>query len=278
MKSSLLTVFVIALFTIPLQAQIHIVVADINNASDAFHLDTWERSVPEMLRAEFSRLPDFVVLEREKLDALFEEHKLALAGFLDSSAVKEVGELMGAEFILHGTIHKIDRRYRIDVNIIRVKTGQVKTEKVEAPDADHLNEMVGLLVHNILYHLTGQGAYKEQVSIARHPTKYFFAATVGFGILGVVANNSYLDNKDKYDQASLLEDFDTYYDKANNARQLSVAAYALGGAALVGTLYCWIRNMATEDITAHREQNMQISPTVKTGYNREVMLGVQIRF
>lgn len=278
MKSTILTIITIVLFILPVRAQIHIVVADVNNASDVFHLDGWERSVPEMIRSELSRLPDFVVLEREKLGAIFEEHKLALAGFSDSSAVKQVGELMGAEFILNGTIHKIDRRYRIDINIIRVKTGQIKTEKVEAPDANHLNEMVALLVHNIHHHLTGQGTYKEKVSIARHPTKYFLAAAAGFAILGVVSNNSYLDNKDKYDQASKLEDFDTYYDKANNARKLSIAAYALGGAALIGTLYCWIRNMATEDITAHREPNIQINPNIGFRNDREVTLGVQIRF
>lgn len=266
------------LFTSNLFAQITVVVADFKNESDEFHLDSWERSVPALIRSEISQSDDIVVLERDKLEAVFEEQKLYLTGFIDSSKVQQVGKLLGAQFIISGRIHKIDKHYRIDVDIIRIKTAQVKTEKAEAPDSKHLKEMTSLLSNNIKYHLTGKGSYKERISISGYPTKYFLGATVGFGVAAYFTNKSYVDNLDKYDQNNKLDEFDTYYDKANNARKLTIVMASLAASALAGTIYCLIRNRTTDAITAYPKTKVNIKPALGFNLNREVQLSVQIHF
>lgn len=276
-----LPIFLLILFVIIGSApgQIHLAVTDFSNNSDVYFLDSWERSVPDLLRAELDKSTDIVVLERDKLDKLFEEQKLALAGFLDSSTVQEVGQLAGAEFIISGSVDKVGRRFRIDVNLIRVKTGEMHIEKAIAPDSDHLQEMIDLLSNNIIYFLSGKGKYQPSVSIASYPTKYFLAATVGFGTAALLFNESYRENKKNYDETIALEKFDPYYDKANNARKLSIAMVSCAGAAFIGTVYCWLKNRSIEDVTADIGDEVNISPAVSINHlNHEVMLSVQIRF
>lgn len=278
-KIFFLLINLMALLVIDLCAQIRVVVADFKNESDAIYLDSWERSIPDLLRTELSHASDIVVLERDKLDAIFEEQKLALAGFVEDSAlVQQVGNLMGAEVIIYGAIHKIDNKYRIDTRITRVKNQQVRSEIVEAPDAQHLKKMIDLLQNNIYYQLTGKGEYKENVSINRYPTKYFLAVTAGFAVATILSIDKYQENWDNYQNTTQLDKFDSYYDKANNARKLSGVFASLGAGALAGTLYCWIGNMATDDITARPDKEINITPGIGLLGKKEVMLSVQIRF
>jgi TolB-like protein len=258
--------------------QINLVVTDFSNNSDIFFLDSWERSVPDLLRSEFAQTDQIVVLERDKLDKLFEEQKLALAGFADSAATLQIGQLAGAEFIISGSVDKIGKHYRIAANITRVKTGEVHIEKVVAPDPDHLKEMIDLLSGNIIHHLTGKREYKESISIANYPTFYFFAATVGFTAAALVYNQKYLDNKKKYDSTLEFNKFDSYYDKANNAHKVSLVMASLGGTALFGTLYCWIKNKSKENITADNRNQVTFNPGVIINPNKKVQFSVQIHF
>ena len=272
--------FLVVLFWFTaLPAQINLVVADFSNNSSVYFLDAWERSVPNLLRSEMARSEHIVVLDRERMDKLFEEQKLVLAGFIDSSTVQEVGQLLGAEFIITGSVDQVDRHFRIDVNLIRVKTGEVHIEKALAPDADHLQEMINLLSNNIVYFLTGKGQYRESVSIANYPTKYFLAATVGFSAAALVFNQQFRNNLKKYDENVALEKFDTYYDKANNARRVTAVMASLAGTAVIGTLWCWLKNRSTEDITAGSERTgRKISLAPLYGAKEEVGLRVQITF
>jgi len=279
MKKKFNPILIILLFCSNfLLAQINLVVTDFSNNSDIFFLDSWERSVPDLLRSELAQSNDFTILDREKLDAVFEEQKLALAGFIDSSTVQEVGQLVGAEFIVSGSIQKVSQRFRIDVNITRVKTGEVHIEKAIAPDSEHLDEMIELLVNNIQNHLTGKGKYKSSISISGYPTKYFLGATIGLAGAAILFNQSYLDNKKKYDDNLELEKFDTYYDDANNSKKIAITAASLGGTALLGTLYCWLKNRSIEDISAGNKNEIEVLPGVCLKTNQEVRFSVQIRF
>jgi len=278
-RKIVLTLVLIHALLLPSMAQIRVVVADFKNASDQIYLDSWERSIPELLRSGLSGGDDIQILEREKLDAIFEEQKLALAGFVtDSALVSEIGNLVGAEIIVYGTVHQIDHKYRIDARVTRVKNQQVSSEIVEAPDHEHLKEMVGLLTRNIRFRLTGKGEYKNSVSIDSYPTEYFLLATAGLTVATVLSLNRYDDNWDKYHAATNLDEFDGYYDKANNARNLARLTASLGVAALAGTLYCWIRNLATEDVTARPANEVVITPGISFLNNREIKYGVQIHF
>jgi len=268
----------VLLSVIPALSQIHVAVSAFTNESGSYFLDSWERIAPELLQAELSQMENITILERNKLKAVIEEHKLALSGLADSNSVKRVGQIMGAEFILSGTIHQIKQSYRIDVAITRVKTGEVSMEKAEAYDTEHLSEMIHLLANNIHYRLAGQGSYMEKIAISRYPTTYFLLATAGFGAAAIYFNGSYEDNYREYHDTISPDEFDGYYDNANNARKASLVMASLGATALVGTLYCWIRNKSIRDVTAFSKKAVKINPEIEIKENEEVRIGLQIRF
>ena len=277
-KIVLITVLVNLLLLPGLLAQINLAVTQFSNNSNVVYLDSWESSVPNLLRSELAQSKYITVVERDKLAALFEEQKLALAGFIDSSKIKDIGNLAGADFIISGNIQKVDDKIRIDANITRVKTGEVHIERAFATDKSHLDKMIDLLVNNIEFYLTGDGKYKQSISTSRYPTYYFLGAAAGFTAAYFIFNQSYLDNQKKYNNATRLEEFDKYYDDANNARKLSVIMASLGGSAFIGTVFCWIKNMSIEDVNAGSRQDISFYPGIQIDNNKEVQFSVQIHF
>lgn len=273
--------FLILIFILSstLMAQIRVVVADFKNESDVFFLDSWERSVPDFLRAELSQSQEIVLLERQKMEAIFEEQKLALAGFVqDSALVQQIGNLVGADIILSGSIHKISNQYRIDVNITRVKTTEVQTEKIECPEPRHQKEMLNILSNNVIHRLTGLGSYIDEKRITDYPTTYFLAGTAALTVAAILSNAQYRSNYDDYHNNRDLDKFDTSYDKANNAQKLTIALGSLAGAALLGTVYCWIGNITGGTIRAHQQRSMDIKPGLSWQPGKEGRLSVQIHF
>ncbi len=279
MKSLRTILFAVLLFSAAAMAQIRVVVADFSNTSDVLKLDAWERTVPDLLQAELSRSPEIHILERRKLDAVFEEQKLALAGFVEDSAlVRQIGHLLGAEVVLSGKIYKLGRTFRIDVNITRVKTTQVLTETVTAPDSRHLSAMLEVLSKNIIFRLTGEGMYQDERDIADCPTLYFLSAGAGLALASYISYTRYRSNRDKYRANTLLDRFDDYYDQANNAHKLSIAFAWLGAAAVTGTVVCWIKNKTGGKVKAVPQLNTEIQPTIGFIPGQEARFGVQIRF
>ena len=261
-----------------LKAQVTVVVADFENNSGGFDLDFWEKAIPDFLTSELSKSDRIVIVERTKLDKILEEQALGLTGILDSSNVKQVGKLLNAQFIIQGTINQTNGKSRIDVNIIKVKTGEVKNEKVIAPDENHLEEMTQLLSNNIKKVLVGQGTYIEKVQLSEMPTTYFAIATAGLTVTTILLNNAYVDNYNAYKDATQLSDFDSKYDKANNTNKLKILAASAAGVALVGTIYCWVRNMSANEILASNEGEISIYPNLVYSQDNNFRAGFTIVF
>ena len=266
--------------TVPINllAQIQVVIGEFDNESDKFYLDQWERTIPDLLQTKLSGSPDIMVLERRKLKAVLEEKALALSGLTDSTNAQKIGTLLEAEYVIFGSIHEINGQYRIDASVVKVSTGQLRSEKVVSPDQEHLSQMMELLGNNILFNLTGKGKYKDKIKITSYPTKYFLAATVGLGVSAALVRSVYNKNLDEYHNNTDLEQFNELYDKANRSHKLSIVLASLTATALLGTFYCWIRNLSPQEIYAHNSPSKTIQPYLATNWKNEVKVGVQIHF
>ncbi|GAB4377780.1 MAG: hypothetical protein Kow0042_25980 [Calditrichia bacterium] len=281
MKSFLFKVvpiFVILGLGTSIFGQIRVAVAEFQNESREFNLDSWEQSVPDLLQSKLSQSKSLIVLERRKLQAVLEEKALSLAGLTDSGQVQEIGTLLNAEYLITGSIHKVNQRYRIDASIIKVKTGVTRTEKVDSPDREHLPKMIDLLANNILNQLTGSGKYKNRLKLKQHPTKYFLLGTVGLALATGLVRSNYEKKLEEYHNNTQLDLFDELYKKANNRQKLSVALGTLTGAALVGTIYCWIRNLSPKEILANSHTPPKPIPYLATNFNNNIQVGLWFRF
>jgi len=206
----------ITLLSRPLQAQMTIAIADFKNNTDSFYLDDWEKSIPDFLKSELSKSENLVIVERRQLESVLREQALSMTGLVDSSTAQQVGNLLGAEFVISGTINQSGKWTRIDAKIIRVSSGHVRSEKVQAPDDKHLTEMIHMLGNNIIVILSGDGTYIEKETLTNYPTNYFLASSAGLAIGTLIVNNAYNKKREDYQNAFDLSEFDETYDAANN--------------------------------------------------------------
>ena len=253
---SLLLVLICSIAS-PLHSQMTVAIADFKNNTDSFYLDDWEQSIPEFLKSELSKSEKIVIVERRQLEAVLREQALSMTGMVDSSTAQQVGTLLGAEYVISGTINQSGKWTRIDAKIIRVSSGHVKGEKVQAPDDKHLTEMVSLLGNNMIVMLSGDGTYIEKETLSNYPTTYFLIASAGLAIGTLVVNNAYNKKREEYQNATELSEFDEAYDAANNLNNARIVLASLTGAAIIGTLYCWIQNMSPDELIAYDDRYKQ---------------------
>jgi TolB-like protein len=258
MNKYLYLIFLIfILFSSQATGQTTVAIADFENRSSEFYLDSWEKSVPDLLKSELSGESSILLVERQKLEAVLQEQALSMTGLIDSSTAQKVGDLLGAEYVVSGSIDKNADWIMINATITRVSNGETKVEFVRASNQDYLNQMTSLLADNIIHTLLGIGEYTEKIEIKKYPTIYFLGGTAVLGIGTILANQQYLKKRDEYYQNTSLSDFDAKYDEANKWHQTRNVLTVLTGVALAGTIYCWIKNM-NPDVIAAREQNSQV--------------------
>jgi hypothetical protein len=75
------------------------------------------------LAASKSKL--FTVVERGKLQAILGELELQLSGLADEEAAAKAGKLLGADFLVTGTVFRGKERYELFLKLLRVETAEV---------------------------------------------------------------------------------------------------------------------------------------------------------
>lgn len=217
-----------------------IAVLKFTNNTDVFAYDELAASIPEILKTELSRYPRLIVVERQRIEKILSEQALSLTGFIDEASAQQVGQLLGAKFILTGEISRINSRLRIDCHIISVESGQVKGEKIVGPGGDALEKMLQLLASNIFHNLTGEGNFQSTAQLRNYPTRWFLVGTamtaITSGITHFASRNAY----DSYQDATRLDDIDRYYDRANNFRKARNGFVAAAGVLTLTTVIMWL--------------------------------------
>lgn len=83
------------------------------------------KAISSMLITEFSTREGIRVIERQELQSLLEEQRLALSGRVDESSAAEVGRLIGAQYVIAGQATSIANLLRMDIRAVDVETSQV---------------------------------------------------------------------------------------------------------------------------------------------------------
>jgi hypothetical protein len=188
--------------------------------------------------------------------------------------VQEIGQQLSAEYLVTGAINESDGWIRIDARVTSVPTGRMIAEKVQSRSRDHLEKMIALLANNIAFQLTGKGGYQESVVVGKRPTKYFMDFTLIAAGTSAVLNQSFQDRLNRYHQAANLQDFDPAYDSANRFHRARNVALAATGAALIITVYSYVRDLSPERILANPKP-VQPSLNIQQG---EITVGLRLDF
>jgi TolB-like protein len=88
-------------------------------------LDVLRKGFADMMVTDLSAVRQLQVVEREKLQKLLDELKLQQSRYFDPKTIQRLGQGMGAQFAVTGSILAVDPSLRIDVRLVEIATSQV---------------------------------------------------------------------------------------------------------------------------------------------------------
>lgn len=99
---------------------------------DAEDLEPLTVGLQQMLLTELDQNDALRIVERARLREILEEQELAEEGRVDPSTAAEIGELVGARYMVTGVFVDLYGNFRMDARIVDVETGEViQTESVK---------------------------------------------------------------------------------------------------------------------------------------------------
>jgi len=111
-------------------------------------------ALTDRLRIELFKTKKFTVIERERMDTILKEQGFQLSDCTDDACIVEMGQLVGVEQIVAGSVSRVGRVYSIAARIIGVEKGDL----VNIATFDHEGEIGDLLkfgMQNIALQLAG---------------------------------------------------------------------------------------------------------------------------
>lgn len=111
----------ILLFVV-LNAQINIAVLDLEGKNVA---PADASALTDRLRAELFLTGKFVVLEREKMDAILKEQQFQLSGCTSDACAVEAGQLLAVEQMVSGSVSRVGQTYSVTARLIDVEKGNL---------------------------------------------------------------------------------------------------------------------------------------------------------
>ena len=82
------------------------------------------KALTQRLTTEMIELGLYQVLERSEMKRLLEEQKFQYSGCVDTKCAVELGKMLGAKYMVVGTISHIGKTFSIDSRLISVESGE----------------------------------------------------------------------------------------------------------------------------------------------------------
>ena len=98
-------------------------IADFENKSERAEKSNIGFAVSDIISQRLTELDQFIVVESSQIDKIIDSLKLGLSGLYDEKTVASIGNLVGAEYMVLGSVTDIGGFYRINARVVRVETG-----------------------------------------------------------------------------------------------------------------------------------------------------------
>lgn len=109
------------------------------------------KAVSEIIRTALISNPNYRIVERAQINQAISEQKFQKSGMIDDKSAVEIGKVLGANFIIVGSVVKIGDAYTINSRLIDVRTGEAKLGKnVTGNNLNLLTAMSHELVENLM--------------------------------------------------------------------------------------------------------------------------------
>ncbi|MBN2000373.1 hypothetical protein JW935_22675 [candidate division KSB1 bacterium] len=141
-KGLIVLVGLLLLWNTTLTAQTNIAVMEMTAKGLS---DTEASILTDRLRLELFKLGDFKVIEREMMDQILQEQGFQQTGCTSDECIVQIGQLIGVEQMVGGSVSKFGNMYSIAARIVSVESGEI----LRIATYDHEGQLEGLLKYGI---------------------------------------------------------------------------------------------------------------------------------
>ena len=184
----------------------------------------------DRFRGELVKTNMFTVLEREQMQAIFNEIGFQMTGCTSTECAVEAGKILNVRKIVVGKIGKVGNTYTVDISTIDIQTSRIEA----SANRDHVGIIDGLLpiLRTIAIEIALRYT-KPPKPISQIPL--YISAITTLGALGTVtysyiqAENAY----DNYQKAMIGEDAAKYMDDTEYYDNITLISGVTAGVSAV---------------------------------------------
>ena len=167
-----------------------IAIMDFDNIGESSKKYNIGFTVSEVITQSFQQKNRYIIIERKQLNKILETLSLEQTGLYDSDKIASLGKLIGAQYIVVGSVSDFAGFYRISVRIVKVETGEIVLIDALEIDKDLMEEASEkYLPAN--YRLSLSGVYKYRFN--EEKSEYEGGFGIGFSY-DIKMNHSILFN------------------------------------------------------------------------------------
>jgi len=194
-------------WSVPAYSQQTLAVLDFDNNSimDRQRLEPLRKGLAQMFISELSSISSLRLVEREDLQRVVEEMKLAQSGMIDAGTAQQVGRLLGAQHLLLGGFVAAGGKIRLDVRIVHVETGRTVKAEEKTGKENELFDLVTALNRKLIRDLVDRMAPEDEAALGEFRNVKFSALLLFSQGVASEDRRDYAAAREKYRQA-LRED------------------------------------------------------------------------
>src|SRR6266516_794695 len=88
-------------------------------------IDALQKGIAGMLISELAANPAARVVEREEIEKLLAEQSLGASGKVTPETAAKIGKLVGARYVIAGTVIDFYGDFRLDARLVNVETSEI---------------------------------------------------------------------------------------------------------------------------------------------------------
>ena len=127
----------------------YVAILDFQILSSEKELSVLAAEVPQALSAAFLKGRYLKPVERQELEKALREMELGSSDAVDSRTAQQIGRLLGAKYLLLGSLTKLAATAKISYRLVRTETGEIVQADSVRGKFDDLFDLEDLLVRKV---------------------------------------------------------------------------------------------------------------------------------
>jgi len=138
-------------------------------------LQVLKKGMADMVITDLVPVGGLVIVEREKLNAVLDELKLAQSPYADKAQAVKLGKVLSATHVLTGLILVVKKQMRVSARVVDVETAEVIASREVTGEPDEFFSLEKELVDLLVDSLTLKPTLKEKNALRKNQTESYKA-------------------------------------------------------------------------------------------------------